>query len=86
MIGFAIANYTTPEKHKVEVGMAVQLHLAQKLSLNPVNLFEETAVLAAPAIVTELLAFGRRPDVTLGKFGWREIKTLDGVKYKFSYG
>ncbi|MBX3059051.1 MAG: hypothetical protein KF770_21495 [Anaerolineae bacterium] len=86
LTGFAIANYTIPEKRKVEVGMAVYLHVAQKLGLNPVDLFEETAVLAAPAIAAELLAFGRRPDVSLGKFGWQELKTPEGVKYKFSYG
>lgn len=86
LTGFAIANYTIPEKRKVEVGMAVYLHVAQKLGLKPVDLFEETAVYAAPAIATELLAFGRRSDVTLNKFGWQELKTPDGVKYKFNYG
>jgi hypothetical protein len=86
LTGFAIANYTIPEKRKVEVGMAVYLHVAQKLGLNPVDLFEETAVYAAPAIATEMLAFCRRPDVTLNKFGWQELKTRDGVKYKFNYG
>lgn len=85
LTGFAIANYTIPEKRKVEVGMAVYLHVAQKLGLNPVDLFEETAVYAAPAIATEMLAFCRRPDVNLNKFGWQELKTRDGVKYKFNY-
>ncbi len=85
LTGFAIANYTIPQKRKVEVGMAVYLHVAQKLGLNPVDLFEETAVYAAPTIATELLAFCRRPDVTLTKFGWQELKTREGVKYKFNY-
>ncbi|HRQ37789.1 MAG TPA: hypothetical protein PLD25_07730 [Chloroflexota bacterium] len=85
LTGFAIVNYTIPEKRKVEVGMAVYWHVAQKLGVNPVDLFEETAVYAAPAIAAELLAFGRRPDVTLTKFGWQELKTAAGVKYKFNY-
>lgn len=86
LTGFAIANYTIPQKRKVEVGMAVYLHVAQKLGVNPVDLFEETAVYAAPTMAAELLAFGRRPDVTLHKYGWQELKTPDGVKYKFNYG
>jgi len=86
LTGFAIANYTIPEKRKVEVGMAVYVHVAQKCGLNPVDLFEETAVYAAPTIAAEMLAFCRRSDITLNKFGWQELKTPAGVKYKFTYG
>jgi hypothetical protein len=86
LTGFAIANYTIPEKRKVEVGMAVYVHVAQKCGLNPVDLFEETAVYAAPAIAAAMLAFCRRSDITLSKFGWQELKTPEGVKYKFTYG
>lgn len=86
LVGFAMANFAIPERRKVEVSMAIYYHVAQKLGLNPVELFEDTAVYAAPDIAQALLAFGRRHDVSLSRYGWQELKTADGVKYKFNYG
>lgn len=86
LIGFAMANYTIPEKRKVEVGMAVYVHVARKLGLDPAKVFADAAVYAAPAIAAEMRAFSQRHDVTLSKYGWQELKTPDGVKYKFTYG
>jgi hypothetical protein len=31
-------------------------------------------------------AFGRREGVMLKQFGWREIRTPDGVRFKFEWG
>lgn len=86
LTGFAVANFTIPEKRKVAVGMAVYFHVAQKLGVNPIDLFEDVAEMAAPEIGAELLAFGRRGDVSLTRYGWRELNTPEGVKYKFIYG
>lgn len=86
LVGFAMANYTIPEKRKVEVGMAVYVHVARKLGLDPAKVFADAAVYAAPAIAAAMLAFSQRHDVTLSKYGWQELKTPDGVKYKFTYG
>jgi hypothetical protein len=38
------------------------------------------------AIADYLRVYGRRSDIGLRKYGWREIKTPDGVKYKVSPG
>lgn len=86
LVGFAIANFAIPERRKVEVGMAIYHHVAGKLGLNPLELFEDTAVYAAADIAAELLAFGRRQDVSLSRYGWQELKTAEGVRYKFNYG
>lgn len=86
LIGFAIANAVIPEKRQVEVGLAVYFHVAVKLGLKPVDVFEEAAQFAAEEMARRLLVYGRRSDVTLSKYGWQELKTPEGVKYKFMYG
>ena len=82
----AIANYEIPARRNVEVALSVYHHVARKLGLNTVDLFDEAAGYAVGETAVLLRQFGRRRDVTLHKFGWREIKTPDGVKYKFSLG
>ena len=86
LIGYALANATIPEKRKVEVGLAVYFHVALKLGLKPVDVFEETAQFAGSEMARRLLVYGRRTDITLSKYGWQEQKTAEGVKYKFIYG
>lgn len=85
LVGLSIANVEIPERRRVEVALAVFHHVARKLSLNPVELFEEAAVFAAEPFATTLLTFGRRGDVRLASFGWREVKTTEGVRYKFDW-
>ncbi len=86
LVGMTIANYTIPEKRRVEVALAVFHHVARKLNTNPIELFEDAAVFAGDDFAVRLLAFSRKPDVTLQGYGWRELKTPDGVKYKFEWG
>ncbi len=86
LIGFAIANAVIPEKRKVDVGLAVYFHVAEKLGLRPVDVFEEAARFAGEEMGRRLLVYGRRSDVTLSQYGWQELKTPEGVKYKFIYG
>jgi hypothetical protein len=86
LVGAAIANYIIPDKRNVEVGLAIYHHCARKLGLNPVELFTDAAQYAGEEVARELLAFGRRTDVTLKKYGWRELKTPKGVRYKFEWG
>ncbi len=86
LVGMTIANYTIPEKRRVEVALAVFYHVARKLNANPIELFEDAAVFAENDFAVRLLAFSRKPDVTLRGYGWRELKTPDGVKYKFEWG
>jgi len=86
LIGAVIANYLVPDKRKVEVSLAVYHHCARQLGINTVDLFEEVASYATPSFADTLIRFGRRSDVTLKKFGWRERQTPEGVKYTFSWG
>ncbi|KAA3664700.1 MAG: hypothetical protein DWQ04_04440 [Chloroflexi bacterium] len=86
LVGMTIANYTIPEKRRVEVALAVFHHVARKLETSPIELFEDAAVFANDDFAAILLAFSRKPDVTLRGYGWRELKTPDGVKYKFEWG
>ena len=83
LTGYVMANYTIPQGRQVMVGLAVYYHVARLLELNPVNLFEETAVYAAPEMAEEMLAYGRDGEISLHQYGWRELKTPDGLRYKF---
>jgi hypothetical protein len=86
LIGAVIANHIIPEKRQVEVGLAVYHHCARKLKLNVIDLFEEAAEFANAGFAPRFLAFGRRSNVNLKEYGWRELKTPAGVKYSFSWG
>ena len=85
LVGAAIANYTIPERRNVAASLAVYHHCARKLGINTVDLFAEAAGYVEGEIADILREFGRRSDITLRKYGWRELKTRDGVKYKFNY-
>lgn len=86
LVGMVIANFIIPEKRRVEVSLAIFHHVAQKLKMSPIELFEEAAVYASDDFAAKLLVFSRKPDVTLRGYGWLELKTPDGVKYKFDWG
>jgi hypothetical protein len=83
LVGNAISNTVIPERRRVEVGLVVFMHVARKLAINPIDLFEEAAVFATPEYAQTLHKFGRRGNVTLQQFGWKELKTREGLKYKF---
>ncbi len=86
LVAAVIVNYAVPARRSVEVALAVYYHVACKLGINTVDLFDEAAGYGGAAAAALFEEYGRRPGVTLKKFGWREIKTPDGVKYKFSTG
>lgn len=86
LLGAVIANYVIPSKRRVEVALAVYHHCSRQLGLNTVDLFDEAAEFAAPELADQLRSFGRRSDVTLRQYGWRETKTPEGVRYTFSWG
>ena len=85
LVGSVIANYTIPDKRNVDVSLAVFHHCARKLELDPQQVFDEAAQLATDEMAARLRAFGRRTDVTLRQFGWREIRGEEGVRYKFEW-
>jgi hypothetical protein len=86
LVGAIISNYIIPPKRHVESGLAVFYHCAHKLNLPPSELFAEAAQFAGFSLAIRLITFGNRTDVTLSQFGWQELKTAEGVAYKFSWG
>lgn len=86
LVGMGITNYTVPPKRNVEVGVAIFHHCARKLGESPIELFDEAARYTSPHMATFFEEFGRRANVTLGRYGWQELKTPEGVKYKFEWG
>jgi hypothetical protein len=86
LVGAVLANYVIPPRRNVEVGLAVYHHCALKLELNPADLFTRAADYAPSDLAYRLVNFGSRADVTLSKFGWRELHTPAGVQYKFEWG
>lgn len=85
LIGNVIANYHIPDSRNVDTALAVFYHCARKLEIDPADLFDDVAQFTGEETANHLRTFGRRPDVTLKQFGWREIKTPEGVRYKFEW-
>ena len=85
LVGLALAHHEL-DRGSLEAALAVPHHIARKMGLNTVDLFDEAAGFVGGAMGDYLRGYGRRNDVGLHKYGWREIKTPDGVKYKVSPG
>lgn len=85
LVGAAIANYEIPEKRNVEVALAIFHHCARRLELDPAEIFDRAADFASGEIGQRMRAFGRRMDVTLQQYGWREFTTPKGVRYRFDW-
>ena len=86
IVGAVIANYVIPEKRRVEVSLAVYHYAARKLGESPADLFEKAADFATPELAAKLHQFGKRGDILLKNFGWQEIKTDEGIRFKFEWG
>ncbi|MFZ1399406.1 MAG: hypothetical protein WAS33_21045, partial [Candidatus Promineifilaceae bacterium] len=82
LIGAVIANYIIPPRRNVDVSLAVYHHCAGKIGEAPAELFEAAAAYAQPELAQKLRNFGRRADIHLKQFGWQELKTPEGVRYK----
>ena len=80
------ANYVLPDNRRLEVSLAVYHYVAQKLDLEPAALFSAASDLAAPDLAAKFAAFGHRDDLVLSQYGWKEIDTPDGIRFKFSWG
>ena len=85
LVGAVIANYVVPDKRRVETGLAIYYHPAAKLGVNPLDLFTLAAGYATDDLAAQLVAFGNRADVSLKKYGWKEIDAPDGILYKFNW-
>jgi hypothetical protein len=77
LVALVLSGSAASDERDFMVGAAVHHHVARQLGLDPAVLFDEAAAYAGPA--GDLLqAFGRRQDVTLQAFGWREVATDRG--------
>lgn len=85
LIATAVANITIPPKRNVEASLILFHHVARKLGVNTVDLFDHAADLIGGEIAPRLRAFGRRSDVRLSSYGWRELRRPDGVQFKFEW-
>lgn len=85
LVGNVIANTPIPPNRNVDTALAVFYHCAQKLELETAELFDEAARFADAEMAAALKTFGRRAGVTLNQFGWRVIRTEEGVRYKFEW-
>lgn len=85
VVAAAIVNYVIPDNRDVMIGLAVHHHCARKLDLDPADVFAQAAHYATPRMAELLIAFGKRDDINLRSFGWREIKTAEGIRYKFEF-
>jgi hypothetical protein len=85
LVGNLISNAVVPPRRSESYSMAIFHHVAQKLGLSPAVLFAETAVFAPDEQAQRMIAFGKRSDIILSRFGWKEIKTPDGIKFKFDW-
>lgn len=85
LAGSAIANYDIPPRRDVDVSLAVFYHCARTLELEPARVFDEAAELATEAMAARLRAFARREQFSLKAFGWRELRTPEGVRYTFEW-
>jgi len=81
LIGTVIANDGMAVGSKIVTALVVPQHVAIKLKLNLAELFGETAVYAHPPLSEQILNASRTP-LSLRTFGWQELKTADGIKYK----
>lgn len=85
MLGTAVANFTLSPKRNLDASLIVFHHVTRKLGVNTVDLFDRVADRIGGEVAPRLRAFGRRSDVRLQNFGWRELRTLDGVQFKFEW-
>lgn len=85
LIGNVIANTPVPPHRNVDAALVVFYHCAGKLELEAQILFDDAAQFAIDDLAERLKEFGRRTDVTLKAFGWREIKSPEGIRFKFEW-
>ncbi len=82
LTGAVIANYHIPNGRPVEPALAVFYHCATELGLDPAVLFAVAARMASEDMALRLTDFGRKPEITLRHYGWKVVKTPDGVVFR----
>jgi hypothetical protein len=64
------------------VSFAPYVHVAHVLDVDVTALFDKAAAHAVPELATVMQTFGRRTDITLEAFGWRQVGTPDGPTFE----
>lgn len=85
LIGNGIANYYFRDTRNVDASLAIFYHCARRLEMEPAGLFDDVAFYASEAMADHLRRFGHRPEVTLKQYGWREIRTAEGPRFKIEW-
>jgi hypothetical protein len=82
LIAEAFSNAGHRDFRDVLVGLARHYECARRLSLDITDVFDAAAGFADADTATLMRIFGRRSDVTLGRFGWREVETPNGPAFE----
>lgn len=78
LVAEAFANAGHPDFRDVLVVLALHYECARRLGLDITDVFDAAATFADADTATLMRIFGRRSDVTLARFGWREVATESG--------
>ena len=81
LIGTVIANDGMDDGRKIITALVVPQHVAIKLKMDLAELFGQTAVYAHPPLSDQLRKASSTP-LALRTYGWQELKTADGIRYK----
>lgn len=82
LVANCLIERTTRDPRDDMIFFAPYTHVARELGVNPTELFDSAAAYAAPDLANDMRVFGRRTDVTLRVFGWRQIDTPDGPSFE----
>lgn len=85
LMAAVVANFVIPEKRNVDPLLALLHHVATELEIDPGPLFTEAAGIASEEFAEHLRDFAGKHDLVLSRYGWREIRTPDGIQYKFDW-
>ncbi len=82
LVAEAFANAGHRDFRDVLVGLAPHYECARRLRLDITDVFDAAALFADQDTASLMRIFGRRSDVTLPRFGWREVPTPNGPAFE----
>jgi hypothetical protein len=82
LVAGALAYAGHTDFREVLVGLAPHYECARRLKLDITDVFDAAALFADEETAALMRIFGRRSDVTLARFGWREIQTPTGPAFE----
>ena len=82
LVAEALANAGHHDFRDVLVGLVLHYECARRLQLDITDVFDAAAVYADNDTGALMRIFGRRQDVSLRRFGWREVMTAGGPVFE----